>query len=203
MIRNIVFDLGNVLISFVPSDYLTKKNYPESIRNTILADIFHSEEWKKLDLGIITVGEAIESILLKSSLKREEIALIFNLRTDIMFPLDYNVRLLPGLKKQGFSLYYLSNFPIDSFEEVRNDYYFFRYFDGGIISAEVKMVKPDLKIFNYFLDKYGLNPTECLYIDDIETNVLAAKSTGMNGFTTHGSENIAPELEKKLGEFKM
>ena len=86
MIKNIVFDLGNVLLSFVPSEYLIKKNYPDNIRNTILRDIFQSTEWKMLDNGDITVPEAIESIAAKSSLKREEIALVFNFRRDIMFP---------------------------------------------------------------------------------------------------------------------
>ncbi len=56
MIKNIVFDLGNVLISFVPSEYLKKKNYPQNIRNTILNDIFHSDEWKMLDNGDITIS---------------------------------------------------------------------------------------------------------------------------------------------------
>jgi len=132
MIRNIVFDLGNVLISFRPSEYLIKKNYPENIRHTILSAVFNSPEWKMLDNGDITTREAIDAISLKSSLKREEIALVFSFRTDIMFPLDDNVRLLPGLKKQGFRLFYLSNFPLDIFDEIKNGYYFFKYFDGGI-----------------------------------------------------------------------
>jgi len=100
MIKNIVFDLGNVLLSFVPSEYLIKKNYPDNIRNSILRDIFQSTEWKMLDNGDITVPEAIESIAAKSSLKREEIALVFNFRRDIMFPLDDNAKLLPELRKR-------------------------------------------------------------------------------------------------------
>jgi HAD superfamily hydrolase (TIGR01509 family) len=198
MIRNIIFDLGNVLISFVPSEYLKKKNYPLPIQTRILNDIFRSEEWKQLDNGNITVAEAIDSISLKSALKREEIALIFNFRTDIMFPLDDNVRLLPELKKQGFRLYYLSNFPLDSFEEVRNDYYFFRYFDGGIISSEVKLSKPDPEIYKYILSAYALNKDECLYIDDIEENIRAAESVGMQSLLTNGSPKISAELEEKL-----
>lgn len=198
MVRNIIFDLGNVLISFSPSDYLKKKNYPESIRNIIMSDIFHSEEWRLLDEGNITVGEAIDSIYSKSSLKREEIALIFNLRTDIMFPLDSNVRLLPALKKRGFSVYYLSNFHVDTFEVVSNDYFFFRYFDGGIISAQVKLAKPDLRIYHLFLKKYGLESGECLFIDDTEANVHSAVEAGMKGLITYGSENISDALEKEL-----
>ncbi len=198
MIQNIIFDLGNVLISFIPSAYLKKKNYPTNIRNTILNDVFRSEEWKKLDNGDITVAEAIESISLKSALKKEEIALVFNFRTDMMFPLDDNVRLLPELKKRGFRLFYLSNFHLDIFEMIRYDYYFFRYFDGGIISADIKISKPDIRIYKYFFGKYALKPDECLYIDDVEENVLAAASTGMQVFLTHGSTKISDELEEKL-----
>jgi glucose-1-phosphatase len=198
MIRNIIFDLGNVLISFIPSEYLKKKNYPANIRNTIISDIFQSEEWKKLDNGDIVVSEAIESIAAKSSLKREEIALVFNFRADIMFPLDDNVRLLPALKKQGFRVYYLSNFHMDIFEIVRNDYYFFRYFDGGVVSADVKLSKPDEKIYRLILDKYSLKAHESLYIDDVEENVMAAERTGMEALLTYGSPRIISDLEKML-----
>jgi glucose-1-phosphatase len=198
MIRNIVFDLGNVLISFVPSEYLKKKNYPSNIRNTIINDIFKSEEWKKLDNGDITITEAIDSIAAKSALKREEIALVFNFRIDLMFPLDDNVRLLPELKKQGFRVYYLSNFHLDSFEIVKNDYFFFRYFDGGVISAEIKLSKPDIRIYTYFLEKYSLKPEECLYVDDIEENINSAESAGMQTYLTYGSTKIVTELEERL-----
>jgi len=198
MIKNIVFDLGNVLLSFVPSEYLIKKNYPDNIRNSILRDIFQSTEWKMLDNGDITVPEAIESIAVKSSLKREEIALVFNFRRDIMFPLDDNAKLLPELRKQGYKLYYLSNFPLDVFQEIKNDFYFFRHFDGGIISAEVRLSKPDIRFYEYLIGKYSLNPSESLFIDDVEENVRAAEKAGMKAMFTDGSLNIAEQLKKKL-----
>jgi FMN phosphatase YigB (HAD superfamily) len=198
MIKNIVFDLGNVLISFRPSDYLERKKYPREIRDTILEDIFRGPEWHLLDSGDIVTGEAIDRIAKRSSLKREEIAFIFNKRTDIMFPLELNTRLLPELKKQGYRLFYLSNFPIDIFDEVKNDYYFFRHFEGGIISSEIKCSKPDIKIFRIFLERYNLSAKECLYIDDIEINVEAAVSVGMNGFATSGSDDISSALFKHL-----
>jgi putative hydrolase of the HAD superfamily len=198
MIRNIVFDPGNVLISFRPAAYLEKNNYPAALGQTILSDIFRSQEWLLLDNGELTPGEAIDRIAEKSSLRREEIALIFNKRTDIMFSLDYNVKLLPGLRKAGFRLYYLSNFPADIFDEVKRSYPLFEYFDGGIISADVRFSKPDPAIFNVFLKKYDLCADECFYIDDIEENVIVAKSIGMTGFFTSGSTDISEELLKRL-----
>jgi putative hydrolase of the HAD superfamily len=202
MIKNIIFDLGNVLISFKPSEYFEKNNYPETVRNTILTDIFASKEWLMIDNGELSIQEAIDSIEKKSSLNRDEITHIFNLRTDLMFPLDPNVRLLPGLRKRGFKLYYLSNFPLDIFDEVRTGYYFFRHFDGGLISAEAKCSKPDIGIFKILIEKYSLRPEECLFIDDIETNVKTAEILGMKGIVTYGSLEISKEIEKALKDSK-
>ena len=198
MIKNIIFDLGNVLISFKPSEYFDKNNYPEAIKAKILTDIFGSKEWQMLDSGSITVPEAIEAIAKRSSLNTKEIAHIFNLRTDMLFPLDTNVRLLPELKKRGFSLYYLSNFPLDIFDEVKSGYFFFKYFDGGLISAEVKCSKPEEGIYKSLLERFSLNAEECLFVDDIETNVKTAERLGMKGMFTHGSLEISKELEKAL-----
>ncbi len=198
MIKNIVFDLGNVLISFRPSEYFDKKGYPENIKSKILNDIFASKEWRMLDSGEINTSEAIDSIALKSSLNKEEIAHIFNLRTDLIFPIDQNVLLLPELKKQGFRLYYLSNFPIDIFEEVKTGYYFFRYFDGGLISAEAKSSKPDRRIYEILLERYKIIPDETLYIDDVEINVKTAESLGMKGLVTFGAIGISGEVKDAL-----
>ena len=201
MIKNIIFDLGNVLISFRPSEYFDKQNYPENIKARILSDIFESKEWAMLDKGELSTSEVIDAIALKSSLKKEEIAYIFNRRTDLMYPLDQNVRLLPELKKQGFRLYFLSNFPADIFEEIRSGYYFFRYFDGGIISGEAKFSKPDSRIYEILLEKYSLIPEESLFIDDLERNVKAAESVGMKGLVTYGSQEISKEIKKALDLF--
>jgi putative hydrolase of the HAD superfamily len=198
MIKNIVFDLGNVLISFKPAEYLEKNNYPENVKEKILTDIFGSKEWQLLDSGDISTADAIKGISLKSNLNKEEIDHIFNLRTDLMFPLDQNVKVLPELKKRGFKLYFLSNFPIDIFEEIRSGYYFFKYFDGGIISAEAKASKPDFRIYDTLLERYSLVPEECLFIDDIEINVRAAEERGMKGLVTYGRLGIEDEIERAL-----
>jgi putative hydrolase of the HAD superfamily len=194
MIRNIVFDLGNVLISFKPSDYLEKIQYPEEIRNTILTDIFGSNEWLRLDNGDISTEEAINAISEKSTLKKALITRIFNTRTEIFHPIRNNIKILPELKKGGFKLYYLSNFPVDIYDDVKNANSFFKFFDGGIISAEINISKPDIRIFRVFLEKFNLKPEECLYLDDIEKNVKSAVSAGMTGFTTFGSLDISNEL---------
>lgn len=198
MIKNIIFDIGNVLISFKPADFLEKRGYSTEAKNTILNDIFKSPEWLALDNGSLTTVEAIEKITARSSLKMEEIASLFNLRTEIMYPINGNIMLLPELKKRGFKLYYLSNFPDDIFDEVFNGYEFFKFFDGGLISSRVKCIKPDIRIFKIILEKYSLSKNECLFIDDLEINTKAAQFFGIESFCTFGSSNFSAQIEKML-----
>ncbi|HKK43602.1 MAG TPA: HAD family phosphatase [Bacteroidales bacterium] len=198
MIKNIVFDLGNVLISFRPAEYFDKKQYPGELKSQILNDVFASAEWRLLDNGDITLREAIDAIALKSSLKRGEIARIFDLRTDLIFPLAGNVKMLPEFKKRGFRLYYLSNFPLDIFDEVRDSYSFFSYFDGGLISAEARSSKPDPGIYRIFFERHSLLPEECLFIDDIKANVRAAEAFGTKGIVADGSDSISGMVKMAL-----
>jgi HAD superfamily hydrolase (TIGR01509 family) len=198
MIKNIVFDLGNVLVSFKPGEYLDKKGYSANAKNIIISDIFKSREWELLDNGDLTTPVAIEKISERSSLKREEIAAVFNLRTEIMYPIDRNIKLLPELKKRGFKLYFLSNFPEDIFDEIFKKYDFFKLFDGGIISSRVKCSKPDVKIFEILMGKYSLVAEECLFIDDIEINVRTAGSVGMKVICALEPLGLSELIEKEL-----
>lgn len=204
MVRNIIFDLGNVLVSFRPARFLEKLEYPSSIRKAILNDIFSSKYWTMLDNGDISTQEAIEIIAKISTLKRDLIEAVFSQRIDILTPMPSNIKLLPALKKQGLRLFYLSNFPIDLWEQVHSgkrnsEFDFFKFFDGGIISAEVRLSKPDPRFYRMLAEKYCLKPEECFFIDDIPANVLAAENFGMQGLVTYGSEDISADLLKVLG----
>jgi glucose-1-phosphatase len=198
MIRNIVFDLGNVLLSFKPAEYFIHSGYSESIINEMLNEIFDAPEWRQIDNGDLTTEQAIDKIASRSSLSRQEISDIFDLRLKILFPLERNIKVLPALKKQGFRLYFLSNFPEDIFDEVVLGNDFFKLFDGGIISSRVRASKPERKIYEILFDKYSLKPEECLFIDDLEHNVRTATELGMKCIWYYDSRDLVSLIEKKL-----
>jgi HAD superfamily hydrolase (TIGR01509 family) len=198
MIRNIVFDLGNVLLSWEPGEFLLNTGYDEETTRLILNTVFKSQAWFSLDNGDITKEEAIKVMATASSLKKDEIASLFDLCAKIIFPVRQNVKLLPELKKRGLNLYYLSNYPLEFFNETKRQYDFFNYFNGGIISAEVRKSKPDPEIYKVFLDICQLNPVECLYIDDLEVNVRAAEASGMKVVHFDNSESLEHIL-KNIG----
>jgi FMN phosphatase YigB (HAD superfamily) len=199
MIRNIIFDLGNVLLSWQPDEYLRLNGYDDPTRKVIMDEIFRGPEWLLLDNGEIDLKEAAGRIASRSSLKIPDILAVFDFRIHILFPLVQNTKLLPVLKEQGFKLYYLSNFPDDIFDEIHNNYELFRFFDGGIISARVKLSKPDPEIFRLLMKMYALRPEESLFIDDIAANSLSAESVGLIGIHLQDPDLLSNILREKLG----
>jgi len=199
MIKNIIFDLGNVLINWKPAEFLENAGYNDPIKSQIVNYIFNGPEWRQLDNGDITVNEAINKIARKSSLPRSEIKAVFDLRTKIITPINSNIELLPELKKRGYKLYYLSNFPDDIFDEVCNKYDFFNYFDGGEISARLRASKPDKRIYRLFLQKYFLKPGDCLFIDDMSINADSAENIGMKAIHLKEPLELKSKLENILG----
>jgi HAD superfamily hydrolase (TIGR01509 family) len=199
MIRNIIFDLGNVLLSWKPDEYLETTEYSKKEITIILDDIFRSNEWLKLDNGDLTVKEAIDIISTKSSLNRALIERVFENRIEILHPLTDNVKLLPVLKKRGYRLYYLSNFPKDLFQPVldRND--FFSFFDGGLISADLRLSKPDVRIFKTLLDKYKLKSEESLFIDDLHANIMGARESGIKSIHLDHHHMLGEYIKEILG----
>ncbi|MGD0583140.1 MAG: HAD family phosphatase [Bacteroidales bacterium] len=199
MIRNIIFDLGNVLISWKPEEYLIRNGYQEAARETILRDVFKSPEWLALDNGDMSLDEAVKRIALSSTLKIPEIYSVFDLRIKILHPIKENTKMVPALKERGFRLYYLSNFPEDIFDEVESRYDFFRYFDGGLISARAKASKPDEKIYRILIDRYSLIPGESLFIDDSHANALSAEMLGISVIHLSEPSTLKEKLEDLLG----
>lgn len=198
MIKNIIFDLGNVLISYRPYDYLTQKGYPEKDIDIIMKDIFKSREWFFLDNGDITLSDAINSIASCSSLSKATISEIFSNLTELLFPITDNANLLPVLKEKGYDLFYLSNFPLEQFYKTKERCPFFKYFTGGIISAEVHLSKPDYRIFNLIFSKYNLSVKDSIFIDDTLLNIDAALTLDLKSF--HHDKNSPLEYTlKKAG----
>lgn len=197
MYKNIIFDLGNVLLSFNPKEYLNSKIGENRIER-VFKEIFLSKEWVKLDEGTITEIEAIEAISLRNEEYREDIKRAFENWYDILVPIDEAVELLKELKEKGYKLYYLSNFHDIAFKKVKEKYDFFHLFDGGVISSEDKLLKPNERIYEVILSRYNLLPKESIFIDDMKINVEAAKEANIEGLVFENTNKLKEDL-KALG----
>ena len=154
--KNIIFDIGNVLLSFQPERFL-KQYYDEKTMGDLLTIIFCSDEWLELDLGNLTIDETINIFSKRNPHYKEEIYFILKHWTEMMTPIQENVDIAYKLKEKGYSLYILSNFHEEAIKEMYNKYPFFTIFDGGVISAYEHMIKPNPKFYQILLDRYHLD----------------------------------------------
>lgn len=198
MIRNIVFDMGNVIIRFDPSHFLDREGIidPED-RTLVMNELFLSVEWAQMDLGVLTEESAEPQIMARipEHLKERVHRLLYSWAwpRELIPGME---ELVMGLKKAGYGIWLLSNASVAQ-HRYWPDVPASRFFDGKLISCDLGIVKPDPEIYKAFVRRFSLVPEECVFIDDAPNNVAAAIGCGWSGIVFHGSSE---ELTRKLGE---
>ena len=195
MIKNIIFDLGNVLIRFKPEEFVNK-NIKKEYREKFFNVIFKGQEWADLDRGVLEYSDAVKIFSEKIPECSSEIKKLFdNYILDVLEPIEKNIEIMKSLKGK-YKLFVLSNFHYPAFDYIFKNWEFFKYFDGKIVSGHCKLLKPEKEIYELLCSTYSLNPIECVFIDDTKANIEAAEEFGINGI--HLTDiNI---LEEKLKE---
>ena len=196
MIRNIVFDMGNVMIRFDPGYFITREGITDPAdRKLVMNELFQSVEWAQMDSGVLTEETAEPLVMaripdrLKASVRR----LLYNWSSprDTIPGMEDLVR---RLKNAGYGIWLLSNA-----SKAQHVYWpkvpVSRLFDGKLISCDIGFVKPMREIYEAFITKFGLVPEECVFIDDAANNVAGAVACGWHGIVFHGD---SAELAAKL-----
>lgn len=196
MIRNIVFDMGQVLIRWRPEEILEHFELTGEEKTMLLQELFWSPEWTQQDRGILTEGEMIErvSARLPESLHATVVEVIKAWHVWHLTPMPGMAELVRRLKAQGYGIYLLSN----ASTALRG--YFPRIpgsecFDGLMVSAEEKLLKPQHEIYERLYERFDLVPEQCVFIDDSPANIEGAMLTGMQGIVFRGdTERLRREL---------
>lgn len=181
MVKNIVFDMGGVIIDLDLKRTL-REYFPEKYHEAILEKIFLSEEWRQMDGGFMRFDEAIPGML--SHFPEELHPLLTEMITDFypyMPPIREMESFISRLKSAGYKVYLLSNATPRFFDEYLN-YPALTMLDGYFISALYKLLKPQKEIYEAFCNKFSLKPEECFFIDDMPVNIQGATDYGMKGF---------------------
>ncbi len=196
MIKNVVFDIGNVLADFRIKEFLMEKGLDlPTIKRVIKASVMNPY-WGKFERGEVTEEETLQAFAAADPEIEEELRLAFSNLSGMLVIRDYAIPLVQNLKRAGYGVYYLSNYSKKAYDECGESLAFMPYMDGGIVSFKVGMTKPDEKVFACFLERYDLMPESCLFIDDTEENVEAAKKLGFPGIVFHSYDDMMEELKK-------
>ncbi len=194
-LSNLVFDMGNVVIQFAPLEFIRREGIEDEETTELLMNtIFRSKEWPMMDWGQLDEAEMEEIVLprLPEKLRAIGARLISHWHEPIL-PIEGMEELIRDKKKEGYHIYLLSNASHAQhiyWERVPGH----ELFEGTVISADEKHVKPEAIIYETLLSRFGLKAEESLFIDDVSANVEGARAVGMMGYLFDGDT-------KKLREF--
>ena len=195
MIRNIVFDMGQVLIRFDREYFLRRLGVSEEDRRRLMEEVFLSLEWARLDWGSMTEEEAVDSVCTRLPARLHDAAAKLITQWDRpILPVEGMHGLIEELKAAGYGIYLLSNA-----SRRQHDYWprvpGHGLFDGTLISADIGFVKPEQEIYRAFTERFALQPEECFFVDDVPANVEGACRWGMGGAVFYGD---VPKLREDM-----
>lgn len=182
MYKNIIFDLGGVVVDFNPRDFLLDHFMNKRAEDMVFDLTFGSKEWEDLDRGDIGRGTA-NRIMLENAARcgrSFEVQTVIDEWENILQTKKTTIKTMCKLKLAGYRLYYLSNIASDTLALLK-ERDFFPLFDGGIASCDVHILKPDPQIYTQLMQKYGLAYEESIFVDDNKQNAQAAYNLGITG----------------------
>lgn len=197
MIKNIIFDLGGVLIDHNPEKTLYA-HFKKEDADIVLKEIFRNPLWLERDRGVVTSEDILRE---KKALIPAEIYPKVEEMTNNFFPymppFEEMYDFVKELKENGYGIYLLSNVGKE-FHTVKKDIPVLELFDGFVASSDYEVVKPEPEIYNILFEKFSLVPEKCIFIDDVQKNIDGALKAGMHGHCyRHGKLEI---LKKDLRE---
>lgn len=190
MIKNIIFDIGNVILNFNINGVLQEFTNNRDEQKFILDNIINSPEWlgnALIDTGYITRDEAISIVQDRTNHTSDKLIADFWYNYNNFAKVDEKVlKLINKLKDNNYKIYLLSNINPYTHEFVERSG-LFEIVDGYVLSYIEHKVKPYKAIYNVLLERYNLNPEECLFIDDNSNNIKTANELSIKG------ENVKPD----------
>lgn len=194
MIRNIVFDIGNVLAGFIWEEFYHSFGYTEEIFEKLANATVRNPFWNEMDRGKLSDDELLEGFIKNDPSVELEIREVLKDVKGMILRYDYAIPWITELKEKGYRVYVISNFAHKAHMDCMEALDFLNEIDGGILSYQVKLIKPAPEIYKLLCSKYDLKAEECVFIDDLPKNVEAAKAVGMQGIVFQTFERTREEL---------
>ena len=193
---NIIFDLGGVVFPWDFARIIDDVLNNVEKRNLIIEKLFHHKDWVEFDRGTISLEDVIERGAKRTKINSDEIELALNNIPNSLSVDNKTIEIIQKLKNTGkHKLFVLSNMPTEFTNFILEKFSFWNLFDGVVFSSRIKMVKPDLEIYNYLISKYSINPNDMIFIDDRKENLIPAASLGIKTIEFTSASMCAEKLK--------
>lgn len=197
MIKTIIFDIGGVLIGYNWKNYLMNLfNNDEELVDNLRTHIF--KNWSETDRGVLSEDELLALFKKDIPEHADKVDIFWDHIGEALWQYDFTKDWLKELKDRGYQILFLSNWSEHLREKAAKQLDFLPMMDGGVFSYKVKLIKPDHAIYETIINKYNLNPAECVFLDDKLENCQAATECGLNAVQVINHEIAVEGLEKLL-----
>jgi putative hydrolase of the HAD superfamily len=177
--QNFIFDVGNVLLLWDETATVRKALPERTNPEQYIEKLFSLDDWSKFDQGLMNDEEAAEFFSKKAGLTKNEVTNVINVSRELLTPITEGFQLLNTLHALNKNLYCLTNMPSATFKFLSKKYDFWKKFLGIVVSGDIKMIKPDPKIFQHILSLYNLDPAKTMFFDDNVNNINASQELGI------------------------
>lgn len=201
MIKNIVFDIGAVLIAFDWDAYMEKLFADAVTRRHVTDAMWHNPDWNALDRGAVPLEDAIAQFVENDPEYEAEIRLAMKRLGEAPEKQPYAIPWIHELKAAGYRVFYLSNYFEYLMREAPQVLDFIPYTDGGIFSCHEKITKPEPELYRRLFERYDLKAEESIFIDDSPRNTEAAEALGMKSFRFTDYAETYPAVMRYLQEY--
>ena len=201
MIRNIIFDVGKVLVSYEPEEYMKQMGLDDAARAAIQAAMFENPLWELSDQGLGTPEEFLQKFIAGAPQYEDEIRRVHESVGGTIALLPYAMDWILSLKERGFHIYILSNYSENMLNQTEDKLEFLPLADGVVFSYACRLAKPQREIYLHLLDEFWLEPEESIFLDDRLENIRAAEELGIHGIVFQNYEQAAEELDRLIAEF--
>lgn len=198
MIRNIIFDVGMVLVDFRWEQVMRELGLDGQRLERVADATIRSSVWNEYDRSSSGDDEILERLIANDPELKKEIRLFWEHTADTIRQFPYAESWVKEFKEKGYRCYILSNYSRRTYELSKKELSFERLMDGVLFSYQVQQIKPERAIYETLLATFGLIPEECVFLDDNPGNVAAARELGIHAVLFTTKEAAEEELKEIL-----
>ena len=200
MIKNVIFDVGKVLVEYDPDSYMERLGFDLKTRQAVNQAMFQNPLWEESDRGKLSTEELLEKFIFNDKEYKEEITKAYQTVGNTIELFPYSVAWIKELKQRGYRVYILSNYAEITYEQTKEKMEFLPYVDGAVFSFQCKWIKPEREIYEELCRKYSIEPRESVFLDDRLDNIEQARNLGFFGIQFESYEQAVRELEPILNQ---